>query len=133
MGHYNAEDTMPEIRHRQQNAAPEIDYAEIHIPDDTDWGTGSFTTVFKPNSLTATKTIASIMFNAPRFQMSVTVNPNREVLVALGPADGSDPRSAETFTLTPIADVSAIHTLAARFRNWQVTGLELDGVVLPRR
>jgi len=122
---------MPEIRHRQDDANPEIDYAEIHIPNDTDWGTGSFTTVYKPNALTSTNTIASIMLNAPRFQISVTVNTNREVPVAVGSADG--PRSAEIFTLTPIADVSAIHTLVARFRNWQVIALELDGVVLPRR
>ena len=124
---------MPEIRHRQRNAAPEIDYAEIHIPDDTDWGTGSFTIVFKPDALAATKAIASIILNAPRFQLSVTVNPNMEVPVALGRADGSDPSSTETFTLTPIADVSAIHTLVARFRDWRVIGLALDGVVLPRR
>jgi len=31
---------MPEIRHQQPNASPEIELGEIHIPDDQDWGTG---------------------------------------------------------------------------------------------
>ena len=30
---------MPEIKHRQTNPSPEIEYAEIHIPDSRHLGT----------------------------------------------------------------------------------------------
>lgn len=31
---------MGEVRHQQTGASPEIAFAEIHIPDDSDLGTG---------------------------------------------------------------------------------------------
>ena len=38
---------MPEIKHRQDKASPEIEFAEIYIPDDRRLGTRSFKTVIK--------------------------------------------------------------------------------------
>ena len=82
---------MPAIKHQQRNACPEISLGEIHIPDDADLGTGTFTNTFSPRALPPTKVISSIMINAPSFQVAATVNPNSEITVA-----GDVPCAVET-------------------------------------
>ena len=118
---------MPEIRNRQDDASPEIEYSEILIPSDEDLGTGDFTTVLRPNVLPATKRIASTMINPPSFQISVTVNPNGIIAVLLGKVDGRDPLSKKYFTLPPNVDPAISHELVARFEGWQTVDLELNG------
>lgn len=117
------------IVRRQLNASPEIAYAEIHIPDDTDLGTGRFTTVLNARALESQRHIASAMVNQPRFQISVTLNcDTRRIPVLLGRADGTPPASGRVFAL-PKTDPGAEHSLVAHFRDWEVTGLDLDDVM----
>ncbi len=121
---------MPAIKHRQPNASPEVEYGEINIPDDKNLGTGTFTTLLKPNALLGTKTISSIMINAPRFQISVNINPGtKEIPVLLGRAD-ADHISGKIFLLSANIDPTVSHTFVAAFENGQVLGLELDGTPL---
>lgn len=124
---------MPEIRHQQPSSAPEIDFAEIHIPDDEDMGTGTFTTVFAPDALLNDKNVTSDMFNAPEFQISVNINLNREVPVLLGKADGSPPRASSTFLIPLNVDPSKRHTVVATFSQWQVIRLTIDGLPLTEK
>ena len=124
---------MPEIRHQQPNASPEIELGEIHIPDDADWGIGSFTTVLAPNALKTRKVISSIMLNPPAFQISMTVNPNGDVMVGLGRADESQPSDQRTFLFpdTPRAiKFSDKHEIRVSFIRWNITSAFLDGNLL---
>ena len=99
---------MPEIRHQQPGGSPEISRAEIQIPDDSDLGTGTFTTAFKSKAFSSGKDRSSIMMNAPGFQVSATVNSNGELVVLLGKAQ--QPEHKMTFVLPKGFDEAAAHT-----------------------
>lgn len=119
---------MPSIRHRRPEASPEIEYGEVYIPDDRNLGTGEFTTLLRPSALSKSRAIFSIMVNPPAFQISVNINPGtRETPVLLGKADGSDPVSRKVFILPPSVDSAVKHRFVARFEEWQITSLEMDG------
>jgi hypothetical protein len=123
---------MPEIRHRQDKPSPEIEYAEIHIPDDRHLGTGSFTTVTKPSALSTGKAVSSIMFNPPSFQISLNLNPSTgEIPVLLGAANGSDPISRKVFLFQEQVGRADSHEFKVTFEDWQITGLYMDGTLLP--
>jgi len=122
---------MPEIKRRQINPCPEIDYAEIHIPDDKNLGTGSFVTVTKCDALSSHKAISSIMINQPVFQISVNLNPStKEIPVLLGFADGSDPISKKTYFFPENVNVSDSHEFEVTFKDWQITELSMDSIPL---
>ena len=119
---------MPEIKHQQRNACPEISLGEIHIPDDADLGTGTFTTTFSPRALPpTTKVIFSVIINDPGLQVAATVNPNSEIAVALGRADGSNPRDVAIFILPRGVTKRASHTLRIEFADWCILSASFDG------
>ena len=123
---------MPEIKRRQVSASPEIEYAEIHIPDDRHLGTGRFTTVTKPSALSSGKAVSSIMFNPPLFQISLNLNPSTgEIPVLLGAANGSDPTSRKVFLFQEQVSLADSHEFKVTFEDWQITGLYIDGTSLP--
>ena len=122
---------MPEIKHRQVNASPEIDYGEIHIPDDRHLGTGSFKTVTKPGALAGGKAVLSIMFNPPAFPISVNLNPStKEIPVLLGFADGSGPISRKIYSFPENVALSDSHEFEVTFKDWEISGLLMSGVSL---
>lgn len=125
---------MPEIEHHQDNPSPEIEYGEIHIPDDKYLGTGSFITVTKPGALSRGKAVSSIMFNPPLFQISLNLNPSTgEIPVLLGAANGSDPTSGKMYLFQERVSLTDSHEFKVTFEDWQITGLYIDGVSLPER
>ena len=124
---------MPAIKHQQRNACPEISLGEIHIPDDADLGTGTFTNTFSPRALPPTKVISSIMINAPSFQVAATVNPNSEITVALGRADGSNPRDHAIFILPRSVTRRASHTLRIEFAGWRILSASFDGQPIQKK
>ncbi|MFH1702787.1 MAG: Shedu anti-phage system protein SduA domain-containing protein [Nitrospirota bacterium] len=122
---------MPEIKHRQTNPRPEIEYAEIYIPDDRYFGTGSFKTVVKSGALSGEKSISNIMINPPIFQISVNLNPaTREIHILLGHADGSDPLSRKLYVFPKDVSVPETNEFEVTFENWEITGLYMDKVSL---
>lgn len=121
---------MPEIRNQSPGGAPELESTEIHIPSDADLGSGEYTLRFTARALPAEKVIVSDTLNAPSFQISVTVNPNRNVAALLGKADGSEPLSRKTFVLPPGIVRSLPHTLVVQFADWEITEATLDTVPL---
>jgi len=121
---------VPEIKHQQPNASPEVSMSEIQIPDDSDFGTGTFTTIFSPNSLPPTQVIGSVMVNAPKFQISAAVNPNLEIPVFVGKADNTDPIHKTTFRLPDNITEDDEHTLIINFAGWRILAATLDGIQL---
>ncbi len=121
---------MPEIRQQRPGGSGAMERAEIHIPDDKDLGTGTFTSVSRPDSLPSPKVIVSSMVNPPSFQLSLTINPSGTIPVLLGRADGSPPKSSKKYRLPSELDSSKSHELLVRFKSWEITSLELDGLLL---
>ncbi len=122
---------MPEIKHRQVNASPEIEYGEIHIPDDKNLGAGNYKIVIKKGAFSGKKVISSIMINVPVFQISVNFNPaTLEIPVLLGRADGSAPISSKTYLFPDYLSISDSHEFKVAFEKWQITGLYFDGIPL---
>ncbi len=125
---------MPEIKHRQDKASPEIEYAEIYIPDDKHLGTGSFRTVIKPGALSIGKAVSSIMIQVPAFQISVNLNPStREIPVLLGPANGSEPISRKVFLFSEEVIFTNTHEFEVTFQDWKIMGLSMDRIPLSQQ
>jgi hypothetical protein len=131
-GQSPAEGRVTEIRHQQQSPSPNVSLSEIHIPDDSDLGTGTFSTVFNPGALSSNTAFDSIIVNEPRFQISATVNLNKEVPVRLGRADGSQPLDRVVFRLPNGLDLREAKALRIEFARWRITGAFLDDVPLSR-
>lgn len=122
---------MSEIKHRQEKPSPEIDYAEICIPDGRYLGTGIFKTVTKPGALSAGKAVSSLMIKAPAFQISLNLNPlTKEIAVLLGFANGSDPISRKIYFFPESTNFLDSHDFQVSFRDWEITELSMDGVLL---
>lgn len=122
---------MPEIKSREEGPVPGIDYSEIHIPDDNDLGTGTFTTVLKEDIMGKINPIISSVANEPDFLMLVTINTAiEEINVMLGKTEKAPPVSRAIFSIPKEVDIKAAHTIDAHFKDWKVTGVELDGVKL---
>ena len=125
---------MPEIRHTQRDASPEIESATILIPDDADWGTGTFTTIFTPELFKTIRgggSVSSVMLNAPSFEITLTVNTNGDVVAGLGRPDEPNPSDQIVFVLPLIP--RAKHEVHVSFINWNVTGIFLNGNLLPTK
>jgi hypothetical protein len=129
---------MAEARNRMDNPSPDVLFQEIYLPDDQDFSTGTFRIRIKQNALITPaepgpKAISSLALIAPRFQISVSVNPGtREIPVLLGRADGSDPIAVAFFFLPPELDTSLLHDFEVTFEDWQVISLTMDGAALRR-
>lgn len=124
---------MAEVKNRLENPAPNVAFQEIHLPNDEDFGTGSFRFQTKFNALEPPdkpepKAIAVIALNAPNFQIAVTVNPGtKEIPVLLGRADGSNPLSSKIFLLPDEVNTERKHEFKAGFMNWKILSLTLNG------
>ena len=117
---------MAELRLEIPSSSPEITKAEVYFPDDADLGTGTFTTTFEPNVFPPSKVIMSIALNVPAFQMSTTVNPNRDLVVLLGRADGSDPMAQKSFDMPERIPRNVPHSVGVSFSGWQITEASWD-------
>ena len=117
---------MPEIKVQRPGTSPEIAFAEIHIPDDADMGTGTYTIDFATGALPSDKAISSIMASPPSFQIAVTVSPMGKVAILLGTAAGP-PKHGNSFRLPARIDRAAAHTLIVGFAQWWVGAAALNG------
>lgn len=123
---------MGEIKTRQENPGPGIEYSELHIPDEENLGTGSYRTVLEPNALARRQPTSSLIVNIPVFQISLNVNPaTKEIPVLLGKADNTPPISEKVFRLPENIELSSSYVFNAIFADWEIAELLLNGVSLP--
>ncbi len=123
---------MPEIRHQQPGGSPELSLSEIHIPNDSDLGTGTFTNMLAPRALLSDKHIASIMANPPVFQISVTINPNRDIVALLGRPDSKTPQNKAVFRLPMGLDFRQALRLVIEFAGGRIIAGSINGQPLGR-
>jgi hypothetical protein len=110
----------------------EIAASKIHIPDESDFGTGSFAMRFKRHSLPPNKTTALLISRPPHVQIAVTISPNGLVIVALGYPDGSRPIHRATFLLPLGVNQDTDHTITVGFERGHIHGALLDDMPLAR-
>jgi len=111
-----------------------VECAEVHIPDDSDLGTGTFVTVLEPSALAKPEPTISIIINKPVFQISVNFNPaTREIPVLLGRADGTDPLSRRIYQLPVNIELSESYTFEAIFEDWRIRELDMDDVPMKHK
>ena len=123
---------MGEIRYRQPTPQKGIEYGEIHIPDDQDFGTGTFAMEIQAGAMTPTKGSAYLMVNAPRFQISVNVDTKaKRINAAVGGAAGQDPSDLRIYAFPPKTDLTLANVITVQFGGWKITQLNLNGQVLP--
>ena len=124
---------MAEIKSRDNKTLPGIEYSEIHIPDEDDLGTGVFTTVLEPNSMTKINPIISTIINVPVFKLIVNINSvENEITILLGKADNSPALSRDVFILPREFDATKTHHFDTIFKDWKITGLKMNGVSLKK-
>lgn len=125
---------MPAINKQEPGGHPAVASRAVHIPDDSEFDTGTYTTVLAPNALSAPEPIVAHIMVPPEFEVAVHVDPARwQVEVFLGPPYSSLPSDARTFLLpdTPGAmDVAAAHTIRAEFARGNITAAFLNDVSL---
>jgi hypothetical protein len=124
---------MPEIKNREDGPVPGIVYSEIHIPDDSELGTGRFKILLKEDILGKINPVISSVGNEPVFLLLVTINSAiNEINVNLGRSEKEKPLSRVIFKLPEDIDSKTTHTIDTSFSGWEVTEVLLDGEKLER-
>ncbi len=119
---------MPEIKSREDGPVPGIEWSEIHIPDDSNLGTGTFKTVLKEEILGKINPIISSIGNEPDFLLIVTINSAiEEINVNLGRSEKEKPISRVIFKLPKEIDLKISHTIDTHFAGWEVKEVLLNG------
>ncbi len=119
---------MAEIKSREQNPVPGIDYSEIRIPHDQNLGTGTFTTVLEPNAMAKINPIISTIINESVFKLMVNIQlAANEVTVLLGKADKSPPLSREVFKMPEKIKLLDAHKFDIIFKDWKIKDLMMNG------
>jgi hypothetical protein len=122
---------MPLIQY-EPAVSEEIASSKIHIPDESDFGTGSFVMRFKRRGLPPNKTTALLISRPPHVQIAVTVSPNGLVIVALGYPDGSRPIHRATFLMPVGVNQDTDHSITVGFERGRISRALLDDMPLTR-
>jgi hypothetical protein len=118
---------MGEIRHKQVGGGGGIEYVEIVMPDERDWGTGSYVTVFRPKPMASKEVVMSALVNLPRFQVTASINPDGLVAVLLG---DSQPKDRVRLQLPQEMSRGKLHSLQIDFASWRVVNVLFDSQAL---
>ena len=119
---------MPEVKSRENNPLPGIEYSEIHIPDEDILGTGTFATVLEAGAMAKINPIMSTIVNKPVFQLIVSVNAGEEeATVVLGKADNTPALSRKVFSIPKEARPEKSHELLVVFSDWDIKALQMNG------
>lgn len=125
---------MPEIKSRQDNPVPGIDYSEIHIRDEHNLGTGTFTTVLERSAMAKISPIISTIVNEPVFKLMVNIHLTaNEIIVLLGKDDNSPALSNKTFKLPENINLTDRHSFEVIFKDWEISTLTMNGKSLKTR
>jgi len=121
---------LPAINKQEHGGHPAVASRAVDIPDDSDFDTGTYTTVLAPNALNTPDIIESLIMLPPEFEVAVHIDSARwQVEVFLGPAYSSLPSDARTFLLpdAPGAiNVAVSHTMRVEFVHGYITAAFMD-------
>lgn len=119
---------MAELRNRETNPIPGVDYSEIHMPDENNLGTGTFTTVLAPKALKKINPIISTVQNQPVFLMIVSINiAISQVTTMIGKSHNTPPLDRKVFNIPDSIDDLSANAFMVRFDDWDIVGMNLNG------
>ena len=122
---------MAEIRSREEHPIPGVAYSALHIPDEYNLGTGTFTTMVEAGAMAKINPIISNIMNEPYFLMIVTVNLGIDQVTALlGKAHDEGPISRKVFDIPGDINTGDAHDVTVVFRDWDIHDITLDGTSL---
>jgi hypothetical protein len=122
---------MGSIKYQFPGERPEINTFGIHIPDESDLGTGTFTTSFSPKAFSSPEQVSSIIVNPHIFGIFAALDPNSGVVgVRLHEADGITPKDELGFHIAPGLNRDIAHTLVVEFVKWHILSASIDGLPL---
>jgi hypothetical protein len=126
--------SMAEFKHRQDRPGPNIQYGEVHFPDEQDLGTGAYTVAVERAALRGEQPVAAVLINRPVFQLALEVNPQSgEVVVTFGRADGAEPALQSVYRLpAEDAGIRGPAVFVVSFERWAVQGVMLDDRALEK-
>lgn len=120
---------MPEIKIQSPGSNPDIAESLIHIPDDSDLGTGTYKFTVSPHALKPDSLIVASIVKPPVFQVTVTVTNSASASVLLGRTD-DDRAVPGLFRLPNYVKRNIPHTFEVQFISWRICSLNFDGVPL---
>src|SRR5438477_650138 len=109
---------------------PQVSSIGLHIPKDSELGTGVFTVVFSANAFPGTDPFAPSVVNPSVFGISASVNPGLGILVQIHRTDGKKPVHKLGFGIPDNLDLAQPHTLTVEFIDWRVLAASIDGAPL---
>jgi hypothetical protein len=118
---------MAEIKSRENNPLPGINYSEIRIPDEQNLGTGTFTTVLEPDAMAKISPIVSSIVNKPVFKLLVNIHlATKEITALLGKANNTPALSREVFKMPEKINFSDKHSFKVIFKDWKIKELKMN-------
>ncbi|HDH05398.1 MAG TPA: hypothetical protein ENH01_06775 [Nitrospirae bacterium] len=119
---------MAEIKSREANPIPGVEYSEIRIPDEHNLGTGEFVTMIETGALSRISPIISNVMNDPYFLLIVSINLGiDEITAVLGKTHDEPPISRKVFTIPKEINVKDAHDFTVSFKDWEIKDMKLNG------
>ena len=122
---------MAEIKSRENNPIPGVEYSEIRIPDEHYLGTGEFTTVVEAKAFSKINPIISNIMNEPYFLLILTINLGIDQITALlGKTHDEGPICRKVFNIPKDIQTDIANDFTVVFKEWDITGITLNGMAL---
>lgn len=119
---------MAEMKNRESNPVPGVEYSEIYISDEKDMGTGTFTTVLEPKALKKINPIISSIQNEPVFMLIVSINiAIAQVTAMIGKSHNTAPLDRKVFNIPESIDDQEANDFTVSFNDWDIKSMILNG------
>ncbi|UCH81381.1 MAG: hypothetical protein JSW20_01895 [Nitrospiraceae bacterium] len=119
---------MAEIRSREQEPVPGITYSEIHIPDESILGTGTFITVLEEGAFGKKNPIISSVMNEPVFVLILSLNiAIASATAMIGKSQNTPPLDRKVFNIPKNIDSTGVLSFEVSFKDWDIIGIDLNG------
>ncbi len=124
---------MSEIKSREDEPLPGITYSEIHIPDEDNFGTGTFVTVLEEGAFGKRNPIISSIVNEPEFVLILSMNIAIESATAMiGKSQNTPALDRKVFKIPADVDIKAVLSFNVSFDDWDITGIDINRTQLEK-
>lgn len=119
---------MAEIKSREDEPLPGITFSEVHIPDESNLGTGTFMTVLEEGAFGKKNPIISSIMNEPEFVLILSMNVAIESATAMiGKSQNTQPLNRKVFKIPADIDTKEVLSFKVSFDDWDIKEIEING------
>jgi hypothetical protein len=117
-----------EIKSREDEPLPGITFSEVHIPDESNLGTGTFMTVLEEGAFGKKNPIISSIMNEPEFVLILSMNVAIESATAMiGKSQNTQPLNRKVFKIPADIDTKEVLSFKVSFDDWDIKEIEING------